>query len=75
MQFKIRELRRAKGMSQDELAGKSGISRVTISALENGTARATTTKTLLAIAGALDTTIDCLFFTQDVELVQHNGRI
>lgn len=75
MQFKIRELRRAKGMSQDELAGKSGISRVTISALENGTARATTTKTLLAIAGALDTTIDCLFFAQDVELVQHNGRI
>ena len=75
MQFKIRELRRAKGMSQDELAVKSGISRVTISALENGTARATTTKTLLAIAGALDTTIDGLFFTQCVESVRHERRV
>ena len=71
MQFRIRELRRAKGMSQDELAEKSGISRATISALENGTARATTTKTLLAIAGALGTTVDGLFFTPTVELIQH----
>ena len=47
MGYRIKELRDKIKMSQQELVQKSGVSRGTISALENGTARATTTKTLL----------------------------
>ena len=36
MGYKIREAREAKKMSQEELAKASGVSRGTISALENG---------------------------------------
>ena len=65
MGYKIKEYREKMGMTQEELAEKSGVSRGTISALENGTERATTTKTLFNIAKALNTTVDRLFFTQD----------
>ena len=66
MGYKIREVREEKNMTQAELSKKSGVSRGTISALENGTSRATTTKTLTKIARALDTTVDVLFFAQAV---------
>lgn len=66
MGYKIKEVREEKNMTQDELSKKSGVSRGTISALENGTSRATTTKTLTKIARALDTTVDVLFFAQTV---------
>lgn len=66
MGFYIKEMREAKNMTQDELAAKSGVSRGTISALENGTMRGTTTKTLVKIAMALDTTIDKIFFEKSV---------
>ncbi len=62
MGYKIKEVREAKKMSQEELAEKSGISRVTISGLENGTERITTTKTLMKLAEALETTVDQIFF-------------
>ena len=48
-------------MTQAELAEKSGISRGTISALEQNSMRETTTKTLVCIAKALDSTVDQLF--------------
>lgn len=66
MGYKIKEVREKKNMTQEELSKKSGVSRGTISALENGTSRATTTKTLTKIARALDTTVDVLFFAQVV---------
>lgn len=66
MGYKIKEVREGKNMTQDELSKKSGVSRGTISALENGTSRSTTTKTLTKIARALDTTVDALFFAQAV---------
>ena len=66
MGYKIKALREAKKMSQEELSEKSGISRGTISALENGSARNTTSKTLLALAKALDTTVDNIFFAESV---------
>lgn len=50
-------------MSQVELSEVSGISRATISAMENGVARNTTSKTLVALATALATTVDELFFS------------
>lgn len=61
MGYRIKDLREAKNMTQEELSTKSGVSRGTISALENGEERTTTTKTLLKIAKALETTVDQLF--------------
>lgn len=66
MGYKIKELREAMKMTQEELAEKSGVSRGTISALENGIDRTTTSKTLVKLAQALDTTVDCIFFTKGV---------
>lgn len=66
MGYKIRELREAKKMTQEELADKSGVSRGTISALENGSMRNTTSKTLLKLAQALGTSVEHIFFTEGV---------
>lgn len=60
---KLKDVREARGMSQVELSEVSGISRATISAMENGVARNTTSKTLVALATALATTVDDLFFS------------
>ena len=60
---KIKEVRIAKGMTQKELAEKSGVSRVTILELENGTKTSTTTDTLCSIANALSVSVTDLFFT------------
>ena len=62
MGYRIKELREARNMTQEDLASKSGVSRGTICALENGSARTTTTKTLLKLARALETAVDNLFF-------------
>lgn len=66
MGYKIREIREAQRMTQEELAEKSGVSRGTISALENGSMRNTTSKTLLKLAQALGTSVDQIFFAQPV---------
>ena len=66
MGCKIKEFREAARMTQEELAEKSGISRGTISALENGTARNTTSKTLVQIARALNATVEQIFFAESV---------
>ena len=66
MGYKIKEVREAQKMSQEELAEKSGVSRGTISALENGSTRTTTTKTLLKLASALGVTVDRIFFAEGV---------
>jgi transcriptional regulator with XRE-family HTH domain len=66
MGFKIREIRENQKMSQEELAKKSGVSRGTIWALETGRSKMTTTKTLVKLAKALNTSIDQIFFEDDV---------
>jgi putative transcriptional regulator len=66
MGYKIKEVREASGMTQEMLSAKSGVSRATICALEAGTERTTTTKTLLKLANALNTTVDALFFSESV---------
>lgn len=66
MGYKIREKRKALKMTQEELSEKSGVSRATISGLENGTVRATSSKTLLRLAHALQTTVDQIFFQEPV---------
>lgn len=66
MGYRIKEVREAKNMTQEELSEASGVSRGTISALENGTSRATTTKTLMNIARALGVTVEALIFDDSV---------
>lgn len=61
---KIKETREALKMTQEELAEKSGVSRTTISALENGIDRATSTKTLIKLARAMNTTVDAIFLLE-----------
>ena len=66
MGFKLRELREAKRMSQEELEKKSGISRQTISAIENERSTSVKSGTLVALARALDVTVDEIFFDEGV---------
>jgi transcriptional regulator with XRE-family HTH domain len=65
MGYKIKELREKKNMTQEELAEKSGISRATISMLENNATKEVLISTLKALACALDTTVNGLFFAED----------
>jgi transcriptional regulator with XRE-family HTH domain len=66
MGYRIREVREAMKLTQEELAEKSGVSRGTIVALESGEEKTTTTKTLVKLATALETTVDQLFFSESV---------
>ncbi len=66
MGYKVKEVREAANISQEELAKKSGVSRMTIVAIENNDEYVTTTKTLLKIAKALNTTVDEIFFANGV---------
>lgn len=62
MNYKIKELRERKGMTQTELAKKANVSRTIISGLENGTIEVTTTETLKKIADVLEEKVSALFF-------------
>lgn len=54
MKLDIKRIRKEKGISQEELSEKSGVSRPTISNLENNPDAVTTTDTLQKIAMALN---------------------
>ena len=54
----IKDRREELRMTQEELAQKSGVSRQTISSLENGKYENVLVGTLASIAKALDTTVD-----------------
>lgn len=61
MPFKIREARKEKGYTQEELAKRANVSRATIIGLENSSVTVTTTETLTKIAGALDKKVSDIF--------------
>ena len=61
MPYRIKEVRLEQGMTQEELAVKSGVSRVTISGLESGKLVVTTTDTLIKIAVALGRKVSDIF--------------
>lgn len=61
MEFRIKEIRESKGMTQTELSKKTGITRTTIWKLETGEEEVTTSKTLEKIADALEVPIGDLF--------------
>ena len=58
---KLKEFREKLGLSQDELAEKSGVSRVTISKLETGAQTVTTNSTIEKLAKALEKKIQDFF--------------
>lgn len=66
MDFRIREIRTEQNMTQEDLSRKSGVSRATVSGLENGKIRVTTTETLLKLAVALGVEVSELIFTENV---------
>ena len=61
MKYRIKEFRKQRNMTQEELAEKSGQSRGTIIRLESGKDVVTTTDTLEAIADALGVSVPLLF--------------
>ena len=63
---RIKERREALRMSQEDLSLKSGVSRQTISSLENIPGKNVSTKTLEKIAAARGITIGELFFADNV---------
>ena len=66
MGYKLKEIREEKGITQEELEKASGVSRQTISAIENNDSYQAKTGTLIALARALGTTVDKLFFEKAV---------
>lgn len=62
MKNRLKEVREYKGISQEELAEKSGVSRTTISELETEKKEVTTNITLEKIAKALEEKVSNIFF-------------
>lgn len=62
MEYRVKEIRESAGITQEDLAMKSGVSRTIISGLESGTIKETSTRTLRKIAGALGKSVSELFF-------------
>ncbi len=65
--LKLKAARAAKDMSQDELAKKAGVTRQTISAVENGDYNPTI-NLCIAICKALDKTLDDLFWNEEEKI-------
>lgn len=61
MEYKIKELREKKKMSQAELARISGVSRATVIRLENSEDVVINSRTLEKLAKALNVSIKSLF--------------
>lgn len=61
MVCKIKEIREQLGMSQEELAKQSGISRYLISKLENGEDVNITKKTMILLSKALNKAVSEVF--------------
>jgi transcriptional regulator with XRE-family HTH domain len=63
MEYKIKEIREKKRMSQAELAEISGVSRATIIRIESSDNVVINTKTLEKLASALNISVRTLFLT------------
>lgn len=57
----LSDVRKDKGLTQEELAEKSGISRVTIANIERGAVTNLKISTMLSLANALDSTVEEIF--------------
>lgn len=61
MKNKVKEFREKKKMSQEKLSELSGISRTTISKIENGDAKSLKSETIIAIAESLHEKVENIF--------------
>lgn len=61
MSYRIKELRKEKHLTQEELCAKSGVSRQIVSLLESGANVNTTTETLMRLASALECRVSDIF--------------
>lgn len=59
---RLREIREKQGMTQEDLAKRSGVARATISFLESGKPTNSQAKTLSAIATALNHSVGDIFY-------------
>jgi len=64
---RLRRIRRARDLTQEALATLSGLNVITISRLENGTAKAVYADTVLALADVLAVSADYLLGLSHVE--------
>lgn len=70
MKNKVRELREKFNMSQEELAQRSGLSRQTISAIENNQLKEISSTTMFKLAHVLNEDIGNIFFTEVVKYTE-----
>jgi transcription regulator len=61
---RLKEYRKGKGLTQQELADKACVSRTIIAGLESGAISTTTTDTLLKLSNALNEDVPNIFFTK-----------
>ena len=66
MQNSLKEKRESLNMTQEKLANLSGISRQTISLIENGQLKNIESKTMLKLATALTCDVGDIFFKENV---------
>lgn len=69
MGYRIAECRKNAGLTQEELARSSDVSRTIISGLESGTITVTTTKTLERIARALGLKVSDIFLDEEFNIL------
>nr|WP_029423477.1 helix-turn-helix transcriptional regulator [Alicyclobacillus macrosporangiidus] len=72
MVIRLREFRKAKGLTQADLSKLSGVPQSVISDIETGTAKNPTVTVLAKLAKALGVTLDELV---DMEEVTTNARV
>lgn len=73
MKNKVKEIRLAMNMSQEELSKRADVSRPTISMIENHRLKNIESNTMFKIAIALGKDIGDIFFTESVMLTQQKG--
>jgi len=66
MQNRLAEFRAKRGMTQDELAAKAGVSRPYISEIETGSQQAITNVVMGKLSEALEESVVNIFFTPSV---------
>lgn len=67
MSYNLKKIREAKGLTQSELAKKSGISRITINRIENGSQKDIMVGNLNKLAAALECKVSDLICEKNLQ--------